>query len=110
MSLLSVGGLILVILGVVLLLGMYWTDANIAFCVLPLALVFLGTVILTKTVIDTIKLKAVEEVAPATEAIYQEIVIDNKRYVLAEDAIIIDGEIYVLTEDMNTTETTIEVE
>lgn len=49
-------------------------------------------------------------VAPATEVTYQEIVIDNKRYVLAEDVIVIDGEVYILTEDMNTTETTIEVE
>lgn len=49
-------------------------------------------------------------VAPATEAICQEIVIDNKRYVLVEDVIVINGEIYVLTEDTNTTETTMGVE
>ena len=110
MSLLSVGGLLLVILGVVLLLCMYWTDAHIAFCVLPLAVVFLGSIILTKTVIDAIQLKAVEEANSATEVTYQEIVIDNKRYVLAEDIIVIDGEVYILAEDTNTTETTIEVE
>jgi hypothetical protein len=38
---------------------------------------------------------------PVTEPICQEIVIDNKRYVLAEDIIIIDGKTYVPTEDMN---------
>ena len=104
MSLQLIGGLLLAILGVVLLLCMHWTDANIPFCVLPFAVIFVGSVITANAVIDAIELKAVEDANSATEVTYQEIVVDNKRYVLAEDAIVIEGEIYVLAEDMNETE------
>lgn len=104
MSLQLIGGLLLLIVGAVLLLCMYWTDANISFYILPLAVIFVSSAIIANAVIDAIELKAVEEANSATEVTYQEIVIDNKRYVLAEDAIVIEGEIYVLAEDMNETE------
>lgn len=105
MSLQLIGGLFLLIVGAVLLLCIYWTDdANISFYILPLAIIFVGSAITANAVIDAIELKAVEDANSATEVTYQEIVIDNKRYVLAEDAIVIEGEIYVLAEDMNETE------
>lgn len=98
-----IGGFVVIILGVLLLLFMYWADTGITLCVLPLAVVFVGGFIVTDAVIDIIKSKA-EEANSTTEVIYQEVVIDNKRYVLAEDVIVIDGKTYILTEDMNETE------
>lgn len=103
MSIQLIGGLLIILLGAVILFGVYWTDAPTPCYILPLVIVFVGSVISADAAIDA-KLKAVEEANPTTETIYQEIVVENKRYVLAEDTIIIDGNTYVLAEDLNNTE------
>jgi len=68
---------------------------------LPIFAILIGSIIMAY-VLEEVGDPIVRD--PIAEPTCQEIVIDNKRYVLAEDIVIIDGKTYVLTEDMNATE------
>lgn len=92
-------GVFLILFGGITLI--IWCLINIdpnPLILLPIFAILIGSLIMAY-VLEEVGDPIVED--PITEPICQEIVIDNKRYVLAEDIIIIDGKTYVLTEDMN---------
>lgn len=90
-------GVFLILFGGIALI--VWCLINIdpnPLILLPIFAILIGSLIMAYVL---------EEVGdPIAEPVCQEIVIDNKRYVLAEDIVIIDGKTYVLTENMNETE------